>query len=277
MGQIGEFLALVSISRKSQKANTEPHAVSEAKVAFGGHPQQYVLVFPPLKTAPPRDSVVFFVHGGGWNFGNPTHYRYVGRFFAQLGFPTILAGYRLTPEYRFPAQLEDVSAGLRAGIDCLVESDVPIGRIILGGHSAGAQLAGLLAYDHEAVPRERSMFAGFFSMSGPLDFSSCRRGRIRKLLDAYVGQLPDPEIADPIHYASPDAPISVLCIHGADDPLVDPENSRSFAHKLNGGSVQRAQVHVFPETNHSDTLNVFLEESEKTKVLTDWLAKVDPS
>ena len=67
----------------------------------------------------------------------------------------------------------------------------------------------------------------------------------------------------------------MLCIHGADDPLVDPENSRSFARKVNQGSVQRARVHVLPETYHSDTLNVFLEESEGTRVLTDWLGEVD--
>jgi acetyl esterase/lipase len=277
MGRFGEFLSVVSVSRKSQKANTEPHAVPETKVAFGAHPQQYVLVLPAAKSAPPRDSVVYFVHGGGWNFGNPSYYLFVGRFLAQLGYPTILGGYRLVPGSRFPAQLEDVSDGLRAGMGSLAESGLSVRRIILGGHSAGAQLAGLLAYDGSVMQAERSLFRGFLSISGPLDFSLCRQGRIRKLLDAYVGRLPDPGVADPIRYANPDAPISVLCVHGADDPLVDPENSASLARKVNRGPIQRARVLVLPETYHSDTLNLFLDESEDSRALEDWLASVDES
>jgi acetyl esterase/lipase len=277
VGQLGEFLAVVSTARRSQKANTAPHAVSEVKVAFGDDAQQYVLVFAPRETAPQRRSLVFFAHGGGWNFGNPTYHLFVGRFFANLGYPTILGGYRLVPAHRFPAQLEDVSAGLRAGMRSLTESGVPSTRIVVGGHSAGAQLTALLAYDESVMPKERPMFSGFFSMSGPLDFSLCGSGRIRKLLDAYVGQLPDREVADPIRYADPEAPISVLCVHGADDPLVDPENSQAFARKVNEGPTHRADVLVLPRTYHSDTLNLFLEGSEGTDVLQVWLAAVDAS
>lgn len=275
--QIGEFLALASLGGKSQKANKAGYAGSEAKVAFGDHPQQYVLVFPPLKSAPPRDSVVFFTYGGGWSMGNPELYRFVGRFFAERGYPTILAGYRLTPDYRFPSQMEDVSASLRAGLDYLEKANVPTKRVVLGGHSAGSQLASLLAYDHQTMQVQRPMFSGFFSMSGPLDFSLDRSGSIRKMLDAYVGHLPNPEIADPIQYASPDVPISALLLHGAHDPVVDPENSRSFAEKLNQGAVKRAQLYIVPDTYHSDILNLFLDESGKTKILTEWLAEVDKS
>jgi acetyl esterase/lipase len=234
-------------------------------------------VFLPPDGTPQRSSVVFFAHGGGWNFGTPAYFLYVGRFLADLGYPAILAGYRLTPRHRFPAQLEDVASGLRAGVEYLAESGVQARRLIVGGHSAGAQLTALLAYDPQATPEYRAKITGFLSMSGPLDFSLCRSGRIRKLLDAYVGKLSDPEIADPIRYANPDAPVSVLCIHGSDDPLVDPENSRALANKVNSGPTRRAQVLEIPGAHHTDVLDVFLEESENANVLRDWLAEVDAS
>jgi acetyl esterase/lipase len=207
--------------------------------------------------------------------GNPAVYRFIGRFFAQLGFPTILAGYRLTPDYQFPVQLEDTAASLRAGMNYLINHEIPVKRIILGGHSAGAQLASLLAYDQKIMAAERPLFSGLFSMSGPLDFSLCQSGKIRKLLDPYIGHLPDPEIANPIAYANPDIPISVLCLHGAQDPLVAAENSRSFTNKLNQGPVQRAICHIFPYRHHSDMISLFLEPSAGTEKLTDWLDEAD--
>ena len=275
MWQIGEFLALASLGGKAQKANNEAYAGSEVKLTFGDDPQQYALVFPPLGTVPRRDSIVFFEYGGGWNMGNPAQYRFIGRFFASIGFPTILGGYRLAPSYHFPAQLEDASMGLQVGMDYLMKNDAPVKRIILGGHSAGAQLVSLLAYDPKIMAAERPLVSGLVSMSGPLDFSLCQFGQIRSLLDAYLGDLSNWEDADPIAYANPDIPISVLCLHGAKDPLVDPENSRSFVNKLNKGSIHRAELQIFPNRYHSDMLDMFLEMSAETKILTDWLANVD--
>jgi acetyl esterase/lipase len=271
--QIGEFLALASLGGKAQNADNEAYAGSEVKLTFGEDSQQYALVFPPLETVPRRDSIVYFVHGGGWNMGNPALYRFIGRFFAGIGFPTILGGYRLAPGYHFPAQLEDVSMGLQVGMDYLMKNDAPVKRIILGGHSAGAQLVSLLAYDPKIMAAERPLFSGLVSMSGPLDFSLCQSGQIRSLLDAYIGGLSNREDADPTAYASPDIPISVLCLHGARDPLVDPENSRSFVNKINQGSIHRAELQILPNRYHSDMLNMFLEMSDETKILTDWLAK----
>lgn len=274
MWQIGEFMALASLGDKAQKANDQKYSGTEVKIHYGEHPQQYILVFPPIASTSHRDSIVFFVHGGGWNMGNPTLYRFVGRFFAQLGYPTILAGYRLTPEYKFPIQVDDTSASLRTGIDYFTQHDIPVKEIILGGHSAGAQLASLLTYDKEIMETERPLFSGLFCISGVLDFSFCQSSGIKKLLRDYIGNLSNPEIADPIFYANPDSPISVLCLHGGQDPLVDAMNSKSFAQKLNQGSANRAQLNILPNKYHSDTMDLFFEMTDDTKILTDWIETV---
>ena len=275
MWQIGEFMALASLGGKAQKANDKKYDGKEITIPYGDNPQQYVLVFPPIESAPQRDSIVFFAHGGGWNMGNPTQYRFVGRFFAQLGFPTILAGYRLTPDFQFPIQIDDTSASLHAGIQYFEQNNIYAKKIILGGHSAGAQLTSLLTYKENITVAERSLFSGLFCMSGPLDFSLCQSVGIKKLLDDYIGNLPNPEVADPIFYADPELSVSVLCIHGAQDPLVSVENSASFAQKLNQGLVKRAQLNILPDKYHSDTMDLFFETTDETRILTDWIDLID--
>jgi acetyl esterase/lipase len=118
MWQVNKIMALASLGGKAEQANTTPFSGTELAVAFSNNLQQYALVFSPVATAPCRRSRVFFGNGG-WNMGNPDRYQFIGRFFAPQGFPTILAGYRLTPEYQFPAQLEDMVTSLRAGMDFL--------------------------------------------------------------------------------------------------------------------------------------------------------------
>jgi len=273
--EVGELLALASVGALSQVENLTAYDGSEERVVFGADPQQYVLVYGPSSSAPARGTVVCFVYGGGWNMGDPDLYRFAGRFLAEMGYPVVLASYRLTPENTFPAQLEDVAASLAIGVHHLAHAGVTMRRLVLGGHSAGAQLAALVAYDPRVPRPKRPVLEGFFSMSGPLDFSLCDSGSIRTMLDDYVGGLPDEGIADPIRYADPDAPIRALLIHGAQDPTVDAENSRSFAAALNSGPVVRAELHVLPERHHSDVLSLFLEESDESKLLADWLAAID--
>ena len=53
-----------------------------------------------------------FIHGGGWNSGAPEDYRFVARSLGERGIATALVGYRLVPEGRYPAMLEDSAAGL---------------------------------------------------------------------------------------------------------------------------------------------------------------------
>jgi acetyl esterase/lipase len=276
MGPLGEAFALVSVGTKAQQANKERYDGVEETVAFGDHPQQAAMVFLPPPSTHHRNSILFFLHGGAWQMGNPLTYRFMGRFFARLGFPTILGGYRLTPAYRFPTQLEDARDSLRAGAACLRQKGVKVERILLGGHSAGAQLAALLAYDQTVDVPERPLFSGLVAMSGILNFAAIRNRSIQQALKRYVGHLADPSIADPITYARPDMPLSVLCLHGGRDPVVAVESSTTFADRLNQGTTQRARVHIFPRRYHTDLLTLFFEPSSAdTHPLTTWLEEVD--
>ena len=77
-------------------------------IAFGNHPRQKLDVYAPenAKNAP----VVVFFYGGSWNSGERVDYGFLGTALAAQGFITVLPDYRLVPDVRFPAFVEDGAA-----------------------------------------------------------------------------------------------------------------------------------------------------------------------
>ena len=53
--------------------------------------------------------VIISVHGGGWMYGDKERYQYYCMSLAQRGFAVINFTYRLAPENKFPAMLEDLN------------------------------------------------------------------------------------------------------------------------------------------------------------------------
>lgn len=51
--------------------------------------------------------VIMSVHGGGWVYGDKEVYQFYCMSLAQRGFAVVNYSYRLAPEYKFPASLED--------------------------------------------------------------------------------------------------------------------------------------------------------------------------
>lgn len=149
--QIAEYGGLVYLFPMISAALARRTRVIEERISFGPHPQQYVLLCQPPERK--TDALLFFAHGGGWRMGNPWSFRFIGRYFAEQGFVTALSGYRLAPKFQFPAEMQDIYAGLRVSLQAAKERGLPARRILLGGQSAGAQLVSLLAYDRDELER----------------------------------------------------------------------------------------------------------------------------
>jgi len=85
--------------------------------------------------------VAVLLHGGGWVTNSvDTHDRVARELAAASGWSVLLPDYALSPESRFPVAVEEVAAlfaALRAG----AVPEVAGGRVVLGGDSAGANLA----------------------------------------------------------------------------------------------------------------------------------------
>lgn len=87
-----------------------------------------------------------FLHGGGWVIGNlESHDRLCRRLANAARVCVVAVDYRLAPEHRFPAALEDAATALRWVFDNAVELSLVPDRIGVGGDSAGGNLAAVLA------------------------------------------------------------------------------------------------------------------------------------
>ncbi len=123
-----------------------PHGVEteDLLVATGAGPLP-VRVYKPAGVAGPLP-VVVWLHGGGWVLGSIETHDNVCRFLSVEG-PLLVVSvdYRLAPEAKAPAQVEDTLAALRWAAANAAASGGDPARLIVGGDSAGGNLAALAA------------------------------------------------------------------------------------------------------------------------------------
>jgi acetyl esterase/lipase len=89
---------------------------------------------------------VVWLHGGGFVMGDlETEHPWAARIADASGVAVISVGYRVAPEHRFPAALDDAYAALTWTVEHAAELGVDPARIAVGGHSAGAGIAAAVA------------------------------------------------------------------------------------------------------------------------------------
>jgi len=90
-------------------------------------------------------ALVFF-HGGGWVIGNLDTHDVACRKLAHEGEMTVIAvDYRLAPEHKFPAAVEDAITATQWIAASATELGIDASRLAVGGDSAGGNLAAVVA------------------------------------------------------------------------------------------------------------------------------------
>ncbi len=135
--------------------------------ATPANPRQMVDVYAPAgaKGLP----VVFWIHGGGWQGGDRTLIQLKPQAFVEKGFVFVSAGYRLLPEVDMVTIFRDIAKAVRWTHEHIAEFGGDPKRILVGGHSAGAQLAALICTDDRYLKAEGVPFAvlkGCFPVDG---------------------------------------------------------------------------------------------------------------
>ena len=136
----------------------EPRDLAEVRnvTATGPHGAIALRLYRPAAAARPAPTLVYY-HGGGWTMGNLDSHDVLCRQLAdESGFVVVAVDYRMGPEHRFPAAVDDVLAAtrwLQAQADTL---GLDATRFAVGGDSAGGNLAAVVALAWrdagEAVP-----------------------------------------------------------------------------------------------------------------------------
>lgn len=100
-----------------------------------------------------------YLHGGGWVIGNLESHDRLCRRIANLGHLCVVAvDYRLAPEHRFPAAIDDAVSALQWVAENAASLAISPTRIGIGGDSAGGNLAAVLALMGRDGTAPRTMF-----------------------------------------------------------------------------------------------------------------------
>jgi acetyl esterase/lipase len=204
------------------------HFERQADVAYGPARRQSMDVYRPREEAPGAPVVVFF-YGNGWREAAKADFEFVASALTQAGMAVLIPDYRAYPEVAFPAFVEDGAlavAWAAEHIDGVADGARPL---FLMGHSAGAQIAALLALDErylEALEQPVPPVAGFIGLSGPYDFLPLEPGYLERVFPEDTRPL-----SQPINFVTARAPRTLL-IHGTGDRRVLPEHSERLARRL---------------------------------------------
>ena len=250
-----------------------------AAVHYGIDPAQKLEMFLPAdaKAGTPLP-VIVFIHGGGWASGDPHDYRFMARALAPQGYAVVLAGYRLYPQARYPAMLEDGAAALRWVADHAGALGGDPQRVVLMGHSAGAYNAAMLVLDRRwlaARGLSADALRGVVGLAGPYDFYPFDTA---SAIHSF-GNAADPEETQPVVHARGDAP-PLLLVHGTADTRVRPRNSVELARTMTRAGAPTKAV-LLQDVTHEGVIMMmarpFNRDARVLDAVLPFLAKVTAS
>lgn len=204
----------------------------------------------PAATRP--TPAVLLIHGGGWNDKERrSDMTGIARLLAKRGYLVMNSTYRLTPQWKFPAQTDDLETAvgfLRKNHQSL---NIDASRIATFGYSAGGHLAALIGLD----PKNgiKAIVAG----GAPADLRFWPNGKLTGLL--LGGPLKGNESiyreASPVSHVKNDSP-PIFLYHGSADELVPIEHPKAFIAALERKGVEHEiywingrshiMAHLFP-------------------------------
>ena len=116
-----------------------------------GHERHVLDLYLPEETDGAARPVIFWIHGGGWIEGDKSDVGLKPTTFTGKGCVFVSINHRLLPEVTMGELIRDVSRALGWVYRHIKEIGGDPTRIVVGGHSSGAQLAALVCSDHQFV------------------------------------------------------------------------------------------------------------------------------
>jgi acetyl esterase/lipase len=222
-------------------------------IAYADGPRHALDVYAPRPSGAAAPVLVFF-YGGNWDSGSKAMYRFVGAAMAARGVLTVIPDYRVYPQVRFPDFMYDAANAVAWTRANIARYGGDPHRLLFMGHSAGGQIATLLALDPtylrsaDLSPRD---VCGVIGLAGPYDFLPLHDDELRTIF----GPEAERSRSQPINYVSPQAP-PMLLLAGRDDTTVDPGNTVRLAARLRAAGVS-VQDELYPGVGHKTLIAAF--------------------
>ena len=242
--------------------------VQHSGVEFDGAHQLKLDVYAP-RDAHDAPVVVFF-YGGSWVDGRRRWYRYVGEALANHGVIAVIPDYRKYPDVHFPLFMHDAANAVGWTRAHAGEFGGDPQRLFVMGHSAGGQIAALLACDRRYLnqvgmqPRD---LAGMIGVAGAYAFLPFVDDEPEIFGDDARGRYD----SQPINFVDGDEP-PMLLLQGTDDDEVTPQNAEAMAERAQAMD-GTALLKLYPGVGHSAILLAFAREHvTRVSTLADTLA-----
>ena len=232
-----------------------PASVRVSPVKLGGVPGEWVesAANTPQAAAP---SLLLYLHGGGYFGCSAETHRPITAFYARNGFRVFAPDYRLAPENRFPAALDDAVAVYRA---LLAETASPQ-QIFVSGDSAGGGLALCLMLAlrdaHLPLPAAAALFSPWTDLAATGDSVRTNAKRCAMFHGAdiapsaryYLGDAdPKNPLASPLYGDHRGLP--PILIHVGDAEVLRDDSTR-FADRARAAGVS-VELKVWPVVPHA--------------------------
>lgn len=209
-----------------------------ADIAYGEAPRQNLDIYLAKQTdKQSRRSTIMFFYGGSWESGRKDEYKFVAEALTSVGFDVVIPDYRVYPDVRFPAFVDDAARAVSWSKAHLAEYGLNTERLFVAGHSAGAHIAAMLSLDNHYLEQYElapDVFSGMIGLAGPYDFLPLKSETLKTIFGPESSRWR----SQPINYVDGNNPPMLLLV-GNDDRTVLPRNSRHLADKIqeNGGKV----------------------------------------
>lgn len=148
----------IYLEHRRRSAAVREGADCQLDVRYGSGPRCLLDVFPASKSR----SVFFFIHGGYWRALDKSYVSFIAEPFRKAGMTVVMPTYDLVPSVRVGGIVDQ----MRAAFNWVLQHLGPE-RIVVAGHSAGGQLAAMLALDQAA--RGNGPIVGLAGISGAFD------------------------------------------------------------------------------------------------------------
>ena len=214
------------------------HAEFRENIEFAVNEGVHLTLDANIPDGPGPFPTVIVVHGGGWvNGDKQTYVKPILPPLTKAGFTWFTINYRLAPQWRFPAQVDDLESAILWVKKHAKEYKADPNRMAILGESAGGQIVSLAGAKFTKATRVKAVV----SFYGPHDLLSRSQKmgsvgeNVMKLLDIPdkldAGTEKKLRAASPINYVKKDMP-AYLLIHGKKDEKVPYELSVSMCAKM---------------------------------------------
>jgi acetyl esterase/lipase len=224
-------------------------------------------------------ATLIWFHGGGLKNGDKNRLlpndsvrtSLIAESLARSGIAVVAPNYRLSPQVRFPAYFQDAAKAVSWAKNKMGSHGADTNRCFIGGHSAGAYLALMLAMDDSYLAAEG---VNPVDIAGIVSVSSQTMTHYTVREEQGIGKHNiTADKAAPIHFARKSTPPILLLYADNDYPARAEENALFFAVMKDAGNKKTSSLEI-KDRNHATIASEIVQPSDPArKAILDFINK----